>query len=102
MEAKDYKKEYYEKGQKSGVELTASLNTMSYEKEVINGFVDAVTSQHRTIQQSSMRAIYALIMKWAEMEENNQYDLRNEATVKFCKKLKDTFNEENGIYLPFV
>ena len=97
--------EYEEKAQDAGVEaakiLTKALNNMSYENVSIKAFVNAITTSHRTLQQSTMRAILALIMEWASKEEEGCFDGRNEATVKFCKKIKELAIEENA-YFPFI
>jgi len=98
MELEDYKREAYDKGAKVALDLTNALNSMTFDKEVIKGFVSGMTQKHRTIQQSSMRAIYALIQQWAKMGEDGQYDLRNEGTVKFCQEIVEKC-EKN---LPFI
>ena len=99
MELSDYKKEAYDKGEKIAKDLNNALNSMTFDKEVIKGFVDGVTQQHRTLQQCSMRAIYTLIQRWAEMGKEGQYDLRNEGTVKFCQEIVEKCNKNN---LPFI
>ena len=99
MELSDYKKEAYNKGEKVAKDLSNALNSMTFDKEVIKGFVDGLTKQHRTIQQSSMRAIYELIGRWAEMGRTGQYDLRNERTVKLCQEIVEKCKENN---LPFI
>ena len=99
MELEDYKKEAYDKGQKIAKDLSDALNNMTFDKEVIKGFADGMTQQHRTLQQSSMRAIYELIGRWAEMGRTGQYDLRNEATVKFCQEIVSKCEGNN---LPFI
>lgn len=95
----DYKKEAYDKGKKIAEDLSNALNSMTFDKKVIEGFVDGVTQQHRTIQQSSMRAIYALIQGWALMAESGYYDLRNEKTVKFCQEIVKKCKGDN---FPFI
>lgn len=99
MEQSDYKKEAYDKGNKVAIDLSKALNSMNSNKEVIRGFVDGLTQQHRTLQQCSMRAIYALIQRWAKMAEDGQYDLRNEGTVNFCQEIVDKCRENN---FPFI
>lgn len=99
MELSDYKKEAYNKGEKIAVDLSNALNIMTFDKEFIKGFIDGATQQHRTIQQSSMRCIYALIERWAKMAEEGQYDLRNESTVKFCQEIVKKCKKN---YLPFI
>ncbi len=88
-------------GEDAANNLTKALNCMSYEKEVIEEFVKAITTNHRTLQQSTMRAMMALIMEWAAMGEKGHHDARNEATVKFCQKIKTLATEENA-YFPFT
>jgi len=101
--------EYAQKSHDAGKEvaslLTSALNSMTYEKEVIEGFVHGITTSHRTLQQSTMRGIYALIMDWAEKEERGMFDARNEATVKFCKAVKALVEENTtskNINFPFI
>ena len=98
MELSDYKEEAYDKGEKVAKDLSDALNSMTFDKEVIKGFVDGLTKQHRTLQQSSMRAIYSLIHQWAEMGDDGQYDLRNEGTVKFCQEIVEKCKNN----LPFI
>ena len=99
MELSDYKKEAYNKGEKVAKDLSNALNSMTFDKEVIKGFVDGLTKQHRTIQQSSMRAIYELIGRWAKMGEEGQFDDRNQATVQFCQEIMEKC-EKNSF--PFI
>ena len=97
----EYQEDAQEKGKKIANELTSALNGMSYSKDVIECFVKGVTSSHRTLQQLSMGAIFSLMMRWAEMEESGCFDLRNEATVKFCKQVKELAEKEN-VAFPFI
>lgn len=97
--------EHEEKARKSGQEaaklFTKALNSMSYEKEVIEEFVKEITTSHRSLQQSSMRGVFALLMQWADMGEAGQFDDRNKATVQFCQEIKKIALEENA-YFPFI
>jgi len=88
-------------GAEAAGKLTKVLNIMSYEQEAIKGFVETITNSHRTLQQSTMRAMFALIMEWADMEEKGMHDPRNEATVKFCQEIKKIALEQNA-YFPFI
>jgi len=63
----------------------------------IEGFSEEVTRDHRTIQQNTFRLMVACIEKWAAQE---QYDLRNEATVKACKEI--VAKVESIKFLPYV
>ena len=93
----NYEEDAYDKGKKVASDLTKALNTMTYEKEVTRGFVDEIIQSHRTIQQSTMRAISSLIMRWAD----SSHDARNQSTVEFCQKIKKMIEDEN-IYFPFI
>ena len=97
QETINYEEDAYDKGKKVASDLTKALNTMTYEKEVTRGFVDEIIQSHRTIQQSTMRAIYSLIMRWAD----SNYDARNQSTVEFCQKIKKMIEDEN-IHFPFI
>ncbi len=94
-------KEYYGKGQRIAAELSSSLNSFSFQDELKKGFIDALMREHRTLQQSTMKVFYEVIMAWAERKESGNFDERNKATVEFCKKIKDTFEKED-IYFPFI
>jgi hypothetical protein len=84
---------------------------MATGKEAVKGLSDFVNNmtcspkefveanEHRTLQQNSFRVMWKCIEYWASLEDN-QYDLRNEGTVKACKDLVRLF--PNGPYLPFV
>lgn len=88
-------------GTKIANDLTKALNSMTYEKEIIEEFVKTITSSHRSLQQSTMRAIFALLMEWAEHEAEGKFDDRNRATVQFCKEVKKLALEQNA-YFPLI
>lgn len=90
-----------EAGRNAAKDFTKALNSMSYEKEVIEEFVKEITTSHRSLQQSTMRGVFALIIQWAKAGEDGQFDARNEATVKFCQEIKSIALEQNA-YFPFV
>ena len=83
----DYKREAHEKGLKAAQALSKAVNNMTFDKEVIKGFVEGLTQQHRTLQQCSMKALYAVIEEWATMADGGIYDARNRDTVEFCQKI---------------
>lgn len=56
-------------------------------------FADVIVDLHRTHQQCVMRAMYAVMQALA----NERADLRNEATVEFCKRVTG-----NGDFFPFI
>ena len=98
MELHMMHKDAHEKGKEVAKNLTDALNSMSFQEDVMEGFAEGMTQQHRTLQQLSMGAIYKVILKWAEMAENGRFDDRNKATVELCKKIKDL----GEAYFPFI
>jgi hypothetical protein len=67
-------------------------------------FAEAMMKEHRTLQQSVMKAFIAWLAKLSELPES-QYDDRNVDAVTFAKKvvqyLKDT-NDERTLYMRFI
>jgi len=70
-------------------------------KDELEEIATMIVQDHRTLQQNKMRLIVTCLKKWAEMEENGYFDLRNEATVKLARKLVDVM-DEGEFYLPSV
>ena len=60
-----------------------SVNPMGFSA---TDFAKAMGRQHRTLQQNFTKVCFAWIQHLASLEEN-QYDLRNEASVKAAKKI---------------
>jgi len=78
----------------------------TFEHEVLNvmgngpeEFVNFILSDHRTLQQNMGRIVAELIKGWAEDAENGHYDLRNEATVLWAKKVME---EAPPFPMPFI
>ena len=95
---KDIKEEYRQKGRDLGESFWRTLNVMSFDTEVTEGFVEIISSAHRTSQQGVMRVVMSLIEIWSKAEEEGLFDERNEATVKFCKKIKDMADKEDASF----
>jgi hypothetical protein len=85
-------------GKDLGELLSTYVNQMNIPDE--NDFIDGCIYQHRTLQQSLFRIIWKLIERWAEFREKENFDLRNEGTVKTCHKIVSKLGDE--VYLPFV
>ena len=68
--------------------------------DAIEFLPDTIGNLHRTHQQSIMReVIVPIIEHWGACYKAEQYDLRNEETVKVCNKfLKDL----ESTYLPYI
>lgn len=60
-----------------------------------------VCHTHRTLQQSKMRLVVAMLREWAAMDKNGWHDLRNEATVKLATKLLAGVKEDD-LVLPMI
>ena len=80
--------------------LFHEINNFSYQKNSDN-FFEAMQKQHRTLQQSFWRLIFDVVKKYAELDKEGWYDLRNEASVKACVKLK-VWLENNYPALPTI
>ncbi len=67
-------------------------------------FTEKVTDGiHRTLQQKCMRLFVACIEAWASRAERpGLYDMRNEATVKLCKKMVDATGDKYDRHLPTI
>lgn len=74
-------KKEYEEGVQIAKQLSSYANGMSKNPA---GFVDAVTGDHRTLQQSMMRLFVECIYRWSEED----YDMRNEETVRLSKRIR--------------
>ena len=94
-----------DEAEKLGIELAShfcqGINSFTHYDAFLEGFISEVMREHRTLQQGVMRGIYRLILAWADMGEKNWYDLRNEATIQFCQKIKALAEKEN-IHFPFI
>jgi hypothetical protein len=57
-------------------------------------FVKHMLREHRTLQQSMFNIFMACINAWADLPEG-RYDLRNEFTVKQCRKIVEALGDDN-------
>jgi ABC-type uncharacterized transport system ATPase subunit len=75
-------------------EITNYVNTFSRRDE----FNEAMSREHRTLQQSFTR----LCLKWIEHVSKEEYrtDARNEQSKEICQKIVTDFKEKNGGFLP--
>jgi hypothetical protein len=64
----------------------------------IETFVSAMSQQHRTLQQCFTNVCLSWLRHLAETED---YDLRNEASVKIAKKIVDAV-EDVSYRLPYI
>lgn len=56
----------------------------------VQDFADAISTDHRTLQQNAMRAMLAAIYALAQ----NRVDLRNEATVSVAQRIVEALGPD--------
>jgi hypothetical protein len=90
-------------GKEMASEMTDFVNTFSNDSK--KEFVQAMSNEHRTLQQSFTR----LCLEWIEHCASMDYrtDGRNESTHQVCKAMVETFKEKKdnfnpSQYLPFI
>lgn len=86
------------RGMEVAKELSDFVNNFTFDQQ---GFIDTITSEHRTLQQNIFRLFLGCIEEWAEMYDDGYYDARNEAICKISRQIIDML-EENGDNIPFI
>lgn len=86
----------YEEAKQAVQTLTNHINRFSFSSN--KEFVEAMTYEHRTLQQSFTRLCVAWLKTCAS--DDYQTDGRNKASHEVAKKLLD--GHEDEIYLPMV
>ncbi len=88
----------------SGTDMAMMLDEFANKADDsdVQEFVEQLISRtHRTLQQQIMNLFIASIEKWASLG-TDQYDLRNEATVKLCKKIIAATGDKYDRHLPLI
>ena len=72
--------------------LTTALNDMGFDKK---NFIEAMSREHRTLQQNFSR----LVLQWIEHKATDEYlvDGRNEGSKTVAKKLLEGFNQVSDV-----
>jgi hypothetical protein len=79
--------------------LLEACNTLGSRKDIAASIHQAVTTEHRTIQQSFWSALLLAQIQYAD----NSFDLRNESAVKLAKLVKETAVQNNlDMGLPLI
>jgi hypothetical protein len=83
-------------GKEMASEMTDFVNTFSNDSK--KEFVQAMSNEHRTLQQSFTR----LCLEWIEHCASQDYrtDGRNESTHQVCKAMVETFKEKKDNFNP--
>lgn len=80
--------------------LFRKLNGMGNNKDVESAVIEVFSNEHRTLQQAFFnKIILPVIRRCIEANDNNWYDLRNEAMVKCAKKIEPVIKDT---CLPFI
>jgi len=74
-----------ELGQEIAKKFADAVNGYST-KEVVEGFVDELSRQHRTLQQQVTGVMVGWLLHLASLPDN-WYDARNEASVRFARRV---------------
>lgn len=88
-------------GEEAAEYMERFVNVMSHKKEEEEFVQKMVYGTHRTLNQSFFGLMFKCIVEQAKCAETSRYDLRNEASVKLCKQIADTFNNQLP-YMPFI
>lgn len=80
--------------------MTQFVNPMS-NSEAINKFIELMSRDHRTLQQSFTKLCVHWLHHLSKLEEGD-YDLRNEASVKLAKKLMSSVRDNYDLVLPTI
>ena len=87
-------------GQDLAGQILTSINVMGYEKDFIEGYIQGLAREHRTLQQNFGRVLVAVIKHYAEQYQKGCYDLRNEALCELCSMLIPLIDEFG--WLPLI
>lgn len=89
-----YEVESVQKGKGLIKELTCLVNSMSLSDRVCEEMARQLACSHRTLQQSTMRLLYGIIVQYSKILETMGTDPRNEDAKKFADQvanLKDVY-----------
>jgi len=87
-----------EAGRKLAREMMDSMNCCG-DREFMEGFLDELRRTHRTLQQAYGKVVIESVLAFAEMNDGNWTDPRNEAICKLSAKLREVIRENNGSYV---
>lgn len=82
--------------------LFVLINKMGNDKELAEQFANELRRTHRTLQQCMIGVLKHVIEDYAE---SDQWDLRNEASVKWAKAVKTLAKSAPGCFpgpFPFI
>jgi len=81
----DWEKETYAQAAEAMKTLLHLANSMGSDKAIIAGMLDALVTEHRTLQQACIRHFVGMLKTWSQGNHDALADARNEATWKFAQ-----------------
>lgn len=87
------------KGEEIARVMSDFVNSNGCSEREMNGFVDKMTSEHRTLQQLFTRLCFKWILNLAKREH---FDERNKASVETAKEIVKAVGEDKLRYLPYI
>lgn len=84
--------------QQAAEDLMHAINNYSFS---VDEFVGVVLNDHRTLQQTLGRVVFALIKGWAENYKEGRFDLRNAGTCQACDEIVEKVDEDFFV-LPYI
>ena len=79
-------------------DLSDFVNTMSMDNTVIPAMAQRLCRTHRTLQQSTIRLLYGLLVEYSKCLEKYGTDPRNEDAKAFADKVRHLEN----VYFSFI
>lgn len=86
-------------GKQIAEEMCNTLNSFN-NAEDRQQFVEAISRQHRSLQQQTIGLLMEVVAKFAKMRKDNDYDLRNDAATKLCNEIYEEFGDK--FRMPFI
>jgi septal ring factor EnvC (AmiA/AmiB activator) len=80
-------------------ELFRLLNYMGNEQPLTEILAETLINEHRTLQASFIRMIQQILDTYAQLDESRCTDLRNEAALKYAKKVAESTLD---MFIPYV
>lgn len=93
----DYVKKYMEENG-----LTAPADVTEAKDRALALVGEALSGEHRTLQQNFMRVFLSFVEIQAAMYEAGIYDLRNEDTCRLCHAMWGAIKDRDDLYLRMV
>jgi hypothetical protein len=83
-----------------GVEVARDLMKMvnCFDSSYVQPFIETVTNDHRTLQQTAMGLFLQTICAYANNYDKGRYDLRNEESCRLAVGIRSFLEKEQYVY----